>query len=887
MRTLRQAGLAVTLALAFALPAAAAGAQEREEVEELLQSQQLNAQQVRERIRSSGLSTQQVRERLRARGLSESILDPYLSGAAGGSGGAELTPSRDVLAAVEVLGQAQQGELDASARVRPSPARGPTSEAGLPVFGLDVFRTATNQFEPNLAGPVDPNYRLGALDVVVIILTGQVELSHTLEVTRDGFIVIPQVGQVFVANLTLAQATRVITQKLQQSYSGAGTSANAPTQVYVGVARLRTNQVFVLGEVSAPGSYQVSAAGTALTALYAAGGPTIRGTLRAIEVRRGGQVVSALDLYDYLLKGDATRDVRLENGDIVFVGVVPGRVGLTGEVVRPARYELKAGETLADAVRFAGGVTPEAARERVQVSRVLPPAERQPGGRDRRVFDVLTPELARGVVPATPVVPEDQVTVLRITDRVRGVVNVSGNVWTPGRVAFEPGLTLAQALRRAGGTRPDTYGDEVVISRLQPDETRQVVRARLDAAGVPTPDVALADEDEITVYSRTQFRPARSVAVGGAVNAPTGSMPFTEGMSLRSAILAAGGLRETALITEVEIARMPTDRSGGQLATVFRVAIDSTYLFERGPDGKYLGPPGGPVPTARAQEFALQPYDQVNVLFRPEFEYPGTVGVSGEIRFPGAYAIRTRGERLRDVLERAGGLTDRADVDAIVFRRAVEPADRAARQEVLARVRREREYASTAERLRASGVLAGAAQGGNPAAGAAAITQSAEQENAALQAILGDEAANERVAIDVRAVLRDRNHRDNVVVQAGDQLLIPRYSPTVAVRGFVAAPTTLGHRIGRSLKDYVYEAGGPTANADLKRSFVVQPSGRVEAYRARWWWFDRVPTPGPGALVVVPPKEVEVRVADNRWLAAVSGLATVAAAAAALVSVSR
>src|SRR5215207_6063573 len=266
-------------------------------------------------------------------------------------------------------------------------------DSGFAVFGLEVFRSSTSQFDPSLSGPVDANYRLGPGDRLVLILTGDVESSYDMPVTREGFVVIPQVGQVFVANLTLAEFDRVLAARLARVYSGVRADNRGSTRFSVHVARLRSNQVYVVGDVRAPGSYVVSSAGTALTALYAAGGPTINGSLRRVLVRRGGRTTDTLDVYSYLVGGDASNDVRLQTGDVLFVPVHGPRVRILGEIARPATYEMKPAETLAELLRAAGGFKATASRQRVLIERILSPAERTATGRDRVTIDVSSSAL--------------------------------------------------------------------------------------------------------------------------------------------------------------------------------------------------------------------------------------------------------------------------------------------------------------------------------------------------------------------------------------------------------------------------------------------------------------------------------------------------------------
>jgi polysaccharide export outer membrane protein len=542
------------------------------------------------------------------------------------------------------------------------------ADSGFMIFGLDVFRSATSQFEPTLAGPVDANYRLGPGDRLVLILTGDVEASYDLPVTREGFVVIPQVGQLFVANLTLGELDRVLYTRLSRVYSGVRANNQGTTRFSVSVARLRSNQVYVVGDVRRPGSYLVSSAGTALTALYAAGGPTTNGSLRAVEVRRAGRTVDVLDVYDYLVRGDASHDVRLQTGDVLFVPVHGARVRILGEIARPATYELKATETLADLLRAAGGFEATASRQRILIDRIVPPTDRTAAGSDRVTIDVASTALAGTAGPAIPLQNGDVVRVFPVAERVRNRITIDGNVYLAGAQGLTPGMMLSDALRRAG-VKPDTYLGEVLVSRLRPDSSRTQLRARLaDTTGVVIADIPLQEDDQVQVFSVTSFRPTRYVSIGGAVRR-SGRVLYRDGMTLRDLVLLANGVQEGAYLKEAEIARMPSDRSGGRTATTIRVPLDSTYLFERGPDGRYIGPPGVQVPAAGAPDVPLKPYDNVLIMRQPDWGLQRSVILLGEVKFPGVYALTSKSERLSDLIKRAGGLTDEAYADGIVFTR--------------------------------------------------------------------------------------------------------------------------------------------------------------------------------------------------------------------------
>jgi polysaccharide export outer membrane protein len=814
-----------------------------EQAKVLLETRPDLVEQLRQRMMASGMTPEQIRARLRAEGYPENLLDAYMPGATGEAS----APTSTVYRAVQDLGIADTTEFGATANSRSDSTRataradtalllrsispfridtlrGPARDSvirlitnrdsGFVVFGLDIFRTSTSQFQPNLAGPVDANYRLGPGDRLVLILTGDVEASYSLDVTREGFVVIPQVGQLYVSNLSLAEVETLLYTRLGRVYSGIRRDNNGTTRFSLNVARLRSNQVFVVGDVVRPGSYTVSSAGTALTALYAAGGPTINGSLRRIEVRRGGKMVDALDVYDYLIRGDASHDVRLQSGDIVFVPVHGARARIVGEVIRPATYELKSGEGLPQLLEAAGGFTASAARRRVLVERIVPATERTIAGLDRTTVDVSSETLASSLGPDVPIRNGDVVRVFPITERVRNRILVSGNVNTPGPQGLARGMTLYGALRAAGGIKPDTYLGEVLITRLLNDSTRVQLRARLaDTTGVVVNDVALREDDHIQVFSVTSFRPVRYVALAGHVNKP-GRFIYREGMTIRDLVLLGGGVKEGASLREAEVARLPAERNAGQTAITIRVPLDSTYLFERGSGRPYVGPPGVPASADGAPDFVLEPYDNVLILRQASFEYQRTVTLNGEVKFPGAYALKTKREQLRDLIARAGGLTDEAQVDAILFVRKGPST-----------------YAVT-----------------NNTTGE--ISTSLVQDS-----LTRARATNGRLGLDLAAALRDPDSRDNIVLEDGDEITILRYNPVVRVQGAVNAPANVTFIPGRDIYYYIRAAGGGSRDADEGRAYVTQPSGKLESVRRRTFFADVVPKPQAGAVVTVPVRD--------------------------------
>jgi polysaccharide biosynthesis/export protein len=797
-------------------------------------------ERLRQRLLESGLTPDQVRARLRASGYPEDMLDDYLMGA---DTTRRVRPGPRTLEAVKSLGilseqesdslQAQdsalavsdsmQQVLDSIKFVRADSARADSladslsvlQGRGLKLFGLETFRRTSTRFQPVQSGPVDENYRLGSGDVLVLILTGDVEESYTLNVTREGFIVIPQVGQVYVANLTMGQLEDQLYTRLRRVYSGVRRSPNASTKFQISLAKLRNIQVFVIGDVVRPGAYQISAAGTVLTALYAAGGPSANGSFRNVEVRRGEKQLADIDVYDYLLHGTNNSQIRLQNGDVVFVPVHSGFVKVAGEVTRPAVYEVLPQETLRDVIEFAGGFGPAAYQTRVRIHRILPPESRAGGTRARVVVDVGPDQMAGGTVPAVPMSPGDSVTVLSIAERLRGYVTVTGNVWVEGQVGFRPGMKLSEAIKLAGGPKPDVYLDRILISRTNEDSSRMQLRSAFaDTTGKVVSDLTLQEEDEIRVFARSAFLPTRYVTITGAVRKP-GRVPFREGMTMRDLVLLAEGVTEDADLREAEVARRMEDSVPGSLARTIRVRLDSTALASGGTDGIPLTPPH-PGGAAGVPDLALRPYDNVLIMRRPGWETQRLVFLTGQVKHPGRYALLTKTERISDLIKRAGGLTAEAYPGGVQFYRTYQAG-----------------FQPTDEQP-------------------PLLDQPADSQRDTLP-----RGYNERVGIDLPKVLKDAKSRDNVILAGGDSIHIPEYNPIVMVQGAVNSPGAVPYTPGKSLDWYVDAAGGYTQLSDSKHAYVTQANGKRQGVKRRVVLADGVPRPQAGAVVFVPAKRVQ------------------------------
>ena len=658
-----------------------------------LEALRQNPDLIRQQIQQSGLSPEQIRSGLRAAGYPENLLDAFL---AGGQVGAAATLGANEVAAIQALGLPFQ---IAGARLPPDTGAVARRLGPSRVFGVNAFRRSTTQFLPVLSGPVPADYRLGPGDMLVLILTGDVELMHTLTVTRDGFVLIPQVGQVPVANLTLEQLRDVLFTRLGRVYSGVRRAATATTRFDVSVANVRANQVYVVGEVVQPGAYQLSALGTVLTALYAAGGVTEEGNTRRVEVRRHGTVVDSLDLYDYLLRGDVRGDVRLETGDVVFVPVRGPRVQVSGAVVRPAIYETRGAETVADMIAAAGGFLPAAELSALTVFRFLPASERGPGAAPRVALSVpLAVRPSEGgrsgdgvVIPHVDVRDGDSLVVYPAPSLEQALsVQITGMVRRPGRYPWTSGMTLRDLVTLAGGPAIGADLRTAEVARMPRDRDGGVLadtlRVPMDSSyladrqadgsyaappGPPfsppgtAPDFTLEPFDAVLLLKQPLFEFQRSVTVLGEVLLP-GTYALTHKESHLSDLVArAGGLLPGAYPEGARFYRL-FEYSGLGDAAWRRVVTDTTIpiVLLQNRDQVNVNLADALANPRSAADMVLQPGDS---LFVPE--YLPTVRVSGAVVAPASVQY-VAGKDAMYYLENAGGFAANADQGRTVVRQA-------------------------------------------------------------------------------------------------------------------------------------------------------------------------------------------------------------------------
>lgn len=510
-------------------------------------------------------------------------------------------------------------------------------------YGYDFFKFTPVSFEPAAYGLVDPDYPLGPGDEVQILIWGDAELNQSSIVDRTGSIFIRNVGRISVNGVKFGNLQGLIEQRLRPYFSGI---ENGTTHIDVSIGRLRQIQVFITGDVKITGGFHISGLSTVLNALYYSGGITEIGSLRDIQVLRNNRTAAVVDLYQFLLRGDNSGDIRLQNNDVVFVPTVSKRVKVTGEVRRPSIYEIRAQETIQDVIEFAGHFTELGFPKRVNIFRYLNQVTEQGAGIDRTLISVdFTTEQGKHF----QVQPGDSIHVVRKQPRFENYVRLDGAVARPGIYQFTEGLTLSHILSRSEGLLPEAYLEYASLVRTHADSTRESLTIPLHriTEDHSVLDVRLQARDYIHIYSQWDIVPKDSVEVSGAVNVP-GRYELFENMTVLDLILQAGGMTEDALSDRMQVSRNLPYESGKQLADIFELTAhgDGVNTFER---------------------FILAKEDHVSVWRDPSFPEPRRVKIIGEVVYPGQYLLQSETEKFSQLLHRAGGLKETAYPDGIRF----------------------------------------------------------------------------------------------------------------------------------------------------------------------------------------------------------------------------
>jgi len=641
--------------------------QTKEQAEGQLQT--MTPEQIDKKIQELGLTKEEAIQKAKGYGIG---LEQFLQKAPSSEqstvpkAGQEEPESRGL----SRLSAAAQDSILRAARVKQEiPGfRGRTGTEKVVPFGYDIFQASAATFETSPNVPPPPSYILGPGDEVIITVWGETQLYYRLAVTKEGAITIPDLGQIPLSGMTLEKAYKVLVKRMTRVYSGLKEGApSANTFLDISIGKLRSIQVYVLGEVNKPGGYQLSSMATAFTALYNAGGPTLSGSLRNVRVMRSeskgdspqlsSRTVSVIDVYDYAIKGDKSKDVRLEDGDVVLVKPVGRRVALVGEVMRPAIYELKEKEKLGDLIAAAGGLQFDAYTDRIHIDRVIPFEERSQFRNNILDIDMRFENVQKLLSSSLDIEDGDVVAIFSVNQFRENLVTLFGNVKKPGKFQLRPGMRVRDLISEADSLLEDTFGEKAVILRTLPNSRREVLTFNLESAmaGDPANNLELRRLDEITVYPQQYFFPQRSVDISGAVRTP-GRYWRSEGLTVSKLMILAGGINQDASVDSIEITRVDTTNEHA-IAKTFQIDLPTDYWQ-----------------VDSSHDFLLQDLDHVTIKLSPKFSLPRLVEIRGEVRYPGSYALRVRGERLSAFIARAGGLKSTAFLEGSRLTRTLDNA---------------------------------------------------------------------------------------------------------------------------------------------------------------------------------------------------------------------
>lgn len=700
----------------------------------------------------------------------------------------------------------------------------PVGIEALKLFGYDMFDQAPTTFAPATDIPVPPDYRIGPGDNVTVELFGKKSARYLLVVGRDGNLNVPEFGPIQVTGLTFDAMRREIEQRVTGQMIGVRAS--------VTMGELRSARIFVVGDVKRPGSYTVSSLSTITNALFASGGVSPIGSLRNIQLKRAGTTVTALDLYDLLLRGDTSKDLQLRQGDAIFVPPIGSTATVAGQVRRPAIYEFRNNATLGELIELAGGLSAEADPRIVRLERV-------DTDRSRSVMNVDV----SGGGGSQRLLPGDIITVPKVLADTRGVT-LEGHVLRPGAYAWREGMRLTDLLGSLQLLKLSADQRYVLIRReTMPGRHVEVISA--DAVRAfehprSEDDPALQSQDRVIVFSRESDRgpalkelvdelrlqardndPLPIVTIGGRVRAP-GDYPLEAGMTAEDLIRAGGGLDDAAYGSTAELTRFEVVGDQPRKTDILDLNLASSAN------------------AAANANVPLRAYDMLVIKETPDWREKESITLRGEVRFPGVYPIR-RGETLSSVVVRAGGLTDQAFPGGTVF----------TREELKDQERQQLE--TLAKRLQSDLALL-ALQGAQVAGTTRTGTPDTAATLAAGQSLLSqlqNSKPTGRLVVDLDEALHKRGEED-IELRGGDVLAIPRSKQYVTVIGEVQNPTAHVYKTGLSRSDYIELSGGTTQRADKGRIYVIRADGSVVAQESRSWFGGDRAQLSPGDTVIVP-----------------------------------
>ncbi|MDI6785734.1 MAG: SLBB domain-containing protein [bacterium] len=675
-----------------------------------------------------------------------------------------------------------------------------TIDKNLKQFGYDLFEQGISTFAPIANVPVGLDYILGPGDELIINIWGKVAMSFNVIIDRNGNIFIPKVGAIVISGLSFSKAENLIYKELSKIYTD--------FSLNITMGELRTMQVFVLGEIKNPGCYTVSSLATLYNALYVAGGPSKRGTMRKIKLIRNNKEIKIIDLYDFLLEGDKSNDIRLENGDTIFVPVIGPVVGITGCVHRsPYIYEFKDRITLAQALNLAGGIIPSGYTQRIQIERIE-------AHKKRIVYDINYEKLLKEKINLDiDLYNNDIILVAPISSKVYQYVNLEGNVLYQGKYELKSNMKLSDIISE-GKLLAETYFEYAEIIRLiSPDFHPKLITFNLGKLlnGDKSQDLILNEFDTIKIYSKWEVKDKPMVSIKGYVRAP-GIHPLSENMKISDLIIKGGNLKEEAYLDKAELSRILEDGTTNIISVNLRKALNGD----------------------QSHDIKLEKNDVLFIRMIPEWLAHDTIKLEGEFKLPGEYVI-SKNELLSSVIKRAGGFTEEAFLKGAIFiRKSIIKKE----EEGIEKLFFEQKMSLLKEEQKIE-----------------KINLPKEEENAQLKSLREKEtfirsfleqSKKGRMVIKLTELDKCAGSKYDISLERGDYLFIPKKPNSVIIIGSVYNPGAILHKEGAFVNYYLKEVGGITKRADKDAIHIMKVDGSARSS------FLRFKNIEPGDMIVVP-----------------------------------
>lgn len=703
----------------------------------------------------------------------------------------------------------RQGFIDSTNAINSQTDNRNTNFDLLPkIFGEELFRNSKISFEPNFRMATPKSYIIGPDDELLIDLSGDNEANYNLKVSLEGTIRLQYVGIVAVGGLTIEQAVSKIKRSMVSTYPGL---KNGRTSLAINLGNIRSIRVTIVGEVVKPGSYTLSSLATVFNALYASGGPNQNGSFRNIQIIRNSKIIGTIDVYNFLLKG-FQNNFKLQDQDVINIPVFKTRVQISGEVKRPALFEMSTTETLQDVINFAGGFSSKAYSASIKVL--------QSTSKELKLIDINASDF-KTYRPLNG----DQYVIETILNRFENRVEINGAVFRPGKFELENGLTLKGLINKAEGLREDAFLNSGYIFRLKLDNSLSLIPFHVDKVlNGSEPDILLKREDRVTISSIFDLRDEYRLEVQGEVRNP-GIFMYAENVTLETAIQMAGGFKEGATPNRIEISRRVKNSDASSTsaitAEIFSVNIDRNLKVEGKP-------------------FILQPFDIVSVHSSEGYEVQKSVDIEGEVLYPGRYTIQRKDERISDLIKRAGGLTAMAFTDGASLRRPGPSAQAQATERTagtsknsLSKTDEDRERLINLQRLQKQQADA-------------VDTVSLKQDPSIVRTDL--------VGINLSKILGNPSSRFDLLLEDGDVIKIPKLLQTVKVSGEALKPTNIIYQPGKGIAKYVRESGGFTNNAKKRGAYVEYANGSINSTK-KFLFFRKCPAVKPGAEIFIPKRQ--------------------------------